>query len=316
MIGRRNGKPCCPSPEFSMIKYLQERVFEKLSSLRGPAAYWNQHLVPVSDWKTSRDSLSHFHWRNAQYPGYIDLMPVNAGDGLTVLDYGCGPGNDLVGFAEYSNTKRLIGADVSRSALTVAENRLKLHNKTPEFVLIDEKDNSISIESESVDLVHSSGVLHHVLNLGSALAELHRVMKPDAKLQIMVYNYNSVWLHLYVAYMLQIAQRRYANMSVREAFRRTTDGADCPIAHCYTPGAFVDLMSNAGFRGKCIGSSISIFELKRIHHRFDAIQNRALPEEHREFLGNLSFNRFGHPLYEDVVAGIGACFEFTKKGVK
>ena len=30
-------------------------------------------------------------------------MPVNQADGLVVLDYGCGPGNDLVGFGHFSN---------------------------------------------------------------------------------------------------------------------------------------------------------------------------------------------------------------------
>ena len=61
----------------------------------------------------SRTIFGAFPLRNSIYPGYIELMPVNQADGLVVLDYGCGPGNDLVGFGHFSNPKKLIGADVS-----------------------------------------------------------------------------------------------------------------------------------------------------------------------------------------------------------
>ena len=71
-----------------------------------------------------KDSLNYFKWRNSQYPGYIELMPVSNQDGKIVLDYGCGPGNDLVGFAEFSNVKELIGVDVSKPALELAEKRI------------------------------------------------------------------------------------------------------------------------------------------------------------------------------------------------
>ena len=61
--------------------------------------YWTRHNVTVHHPFTSvEDSLNQLEFRNQQYPGYIDLLPVSGKDGMAVLDYGCGPGHDLVGF--------------------------------------------------------------------------------------------------------------------------------------------------------------------------------------------------------------------------
>src|ERR1700735_2639473 len=90
--------------------------------------YWKGHNVTLHRTFSSPEaSLADFHWRNAQYFGYIDLMPVSSADGLTVLDFGCGPGYDLVGFASQSRPQRLIGIDVSQSSLAEAKSRLELH---------------------------------------------------------------------------------------------------------------------------------------------------------------------------------------------
>ena len=56
------------------------------------------------------ESLTYLRWRNDQYFGYLELMPVHSQDGRVVLDFGCGPGHDLVGFATSSKPARLIGA--------------------------------------------------------------------------------------------------------------------------------------------------------------------------------------------------------------
>ena len=110
-------------------------------------------------------SLNHFEWRNSQYPGYIELMPVKNYDNKVVLDYGCGPGNDLVGFSEFSNPKELIGADVSKPSLELAKKRLLLHRKDVRLLHLEEKENKILLADNSIDLIHSSGVLHHCKNL-------------------------------------------------------------------------------------------------------------------------------------------------------
>lgn len=288
------------------------RMRLKAAALRGSAAYWTGHMVAHDDWANAEDSIEHFLWRNAQYPGYIELMPVTGADGLVVVDYGCGPGNDLVGFSEFSKPLRLIGIDVSETALLTSKKRLALHGKSAELVHIQEIQNIIPIESNTVDLVHTSGVLHHANNLEAAIAEIHRILKPGGTLHVMVYNYDSLWLHLYTAYVLQIEEGLYRELPVLDAFRRTTDGPECPISHCYRPIDFVSFVTDRGFNGVFSGAAISLTELNLLPKRYQAMQNRNLSREHRDFLYNLTFDKAGYPLINGAVAGINACYKFTK----
>jgi ubiquinone/menaquinone biosynthesis C-methylase UbiE len=297
------------------IKNAKRYIREKLASHSGSASYWTSHMVPVDEWHDAKSSMEHFLWRNAQYPGYIDLMPVHGADGLVVVDYGCGPGNDLVGFSEFSKPMNLIGIDVSETALATSKKRLALHDKSAKLIHIKEDVNAIPLESDSVDLVHSSGVLHHAKNLEAALLEIRRILKPNGKFQVMVYNYDSLWLHLYTAFIIQIELNKYKNDSILDAFRQTTDGADCPISHCYRPNDFLKIVENLGFNGKYKGSSISLLELEMLPKRFDAIRSRSLSKEHRDFLSTLQFDQSGFPITNGMVAGIGACYEFSKINV-
>ena len=274
-----------------LIKLLRLMFFkttDKSLQNKGSAEYWTEHLVPHEDWPNAKESLDHFLWRNAQYPGYIDLMPVDGVTGLTVLDYGCGPGNDLVGFHRSSNPARLIGIDVSTRALAVARRRARLHEFNVDLIHIEDELNQIPLEDNTVDLVHSSGVLHHVRNIEATLAEIKRIMKQDAKLQVMVYNYESLWLHLYTAYIHQIENGLYSELPLLDAFRRTTDGAECPISSCYRPHEFLDLVVSLGFNGRFKGAAISLLVLELLPKRFPAIRNRRLGQEPRDFLSSLT----------------------------
>jgi len=183
--------------------------------------YWTGHNVTLHRTFSSPEvSLADFHWRNAQYFGYIDLMPVAGADGLTVLDFGCGPGYDLVGFASQSRPRRLIGIDVSQSSLAETRTRLALHGAEPELHRHDVLQAPLPLSNASVDLVHSSGVLHHMPTIEPALKELRRVLKPGGRAQFMVYHTDSLWLHLYVAYERQLVRRIDHNLDLLDAFQK------------------------------------------------------------------------------------------------
>ena len=240
-------------------------------------------------------------------------MPVNCANDLVVLDYGCGPGNDLVGFSEFSKTAKLIGADVSSTALVAAKKRCELHKKNIELIKLDENSNLIPLSANSVDLVHSSGVLHHVKVLNNVLSEIHRILKPGGTFQVMIYNYNSIWVHLYVAYVIQIKEKKYSNLPILDAFRRSTDGPHCPISRCYSPHDFLDIVCTHGFNGSYKGSSISLHELSLLPMLKEAILNQNLGIKHRDFLSAITFDKMNTPVYNKNIAGISACFKFTKK---
>ncbi len=270
-------------------------------------------MVATRSFGSPEDSLEHFHWRNAQYPGYIDLMPVSGQDEKVVVDYGCGPGNDLVGFSVFSNPSKLYGMDVSAQALQVASKRLELHETSVELLQLDEVENKLPIEDDSVDYIHTSGVLHHCLNLDRILDEFHRILKPTGQLSVMIYNSESVWFHLYVGYIWKLKWKRNKDLSTREAFRLTTDGKECPIAKCYEKNEFMEIVSKAGFTGSHTGNAMSLHELGCMERRFDALADRRYPSEHRDFISNLTFDPRGFPMHKGDIAGINACFTFSKQ---
>ena len=141
--------------------------------------YWTSYNVTLHhQFKAAEESLEFFHWRNAQYFNYIELIPVKGFDDMTVLDFGCGPGNDLVDFTVYSKPKRLIGIDISPSSLAEAEaaSELKLHNSPAKLVRLDPLASRLPFESGVFDHIHTSGVLHHAPNLGVLLDELLRIL--------------------------------------------------------------------------------------------------------------------------------------------
>lgn len=280
------------------------------------AQYWTEHNVTAHRRFASRgESLDYFHWRCDQYPGYLDLMPVVGFDGARVLDYGCGPGHDIVGFAEYSRTTRLVGADVSAASLAEAQARLALHGAAAELVAIDPMDERLPFDEASFDYIHASGVLHHVAALDATLRELRRVLHPQGRMRVMVYNYDSVWLHLYVAYVLRLRDRTIdAQLPIRAAFARSTDGPDCPIANCYTAGEFATIAGRAGFNCTPVGVACSLFEMQLAATTlFEACMDQSLEAEHRKFLLTLDYDRSRRPHRAGVPAGIDLVLELVPR---
>jgi ubiquinone/menaquinone biosynthesis C-methylase UbiE len=276
-----------------------------------PRDYWTHYTVAQEPHASREASLAFLSWRNHQYLGYKELMPTSGAQGLVVLDYGCGPGNDLVGFWEQSRPKRLIGMEVSPTALELSRKRLALHHANVELMEVAEGDVPIPLEDACVDLVHCSGVLHHTPNPDYILREFHRVLRPGGRAQVMVYNYDSLWLHLYADYLFRAAHNLDASVSALDAFRASTDGLGVPISVCYKPAQFARLAETAGFRVHHRGNSISCEEMIWLNQRYEALRDRRLPEESRQFLYELRFNEAGLPTYRGQVAGINSTFDLA-----
>lgn len=279
------------------------------------ARYWTEHNVTLHKSFGSRtESIDYFHWRCDQYPGYLDLMPVRGLDDCEVLDYGCGPGHDLVGFSEYSRPSRLVGVDVSSSSIAEARKRLELHPASRvELTCIAPDSTSLPFEDGSFDYIHSSGVLHHVPDLQSVLTELRRLLRPQGRMRVMVYNRDSLWMHLYVAYILRLRDKTIpADLPIDQAFTRSTDGPECPIANCYTAESFAREAASAGLACRTVGVACSLFEMQQCQQsRYQACMDQALERGHREFLLALTFDERGTPVYQGLPAGIDLVLELT-----
>ena len=281
-------------------------------------AYWSRHTVNSKPFATAEDSARYLEWRTSVYPKLREYMNLyGEHDGEVVLDYGCGPGNDLTGFAIHTRAAKVIGIDVSPKALALAAHRLALHGVPPgraELIHSSDSLSRVPLADGSVDYVNCAGVLHHTSDPQSILAEFYRVMRPGARGCVMVYNADSLWLHLFTAYERMIVQKMFRGMDVYEAFSRNTDGTECPIARCYRAPEFAALCEGAGFECEYVGGYLSDVELDSYRtYAKAALRDARLAEEHKQFISGLSFDAEGLPLHEGKHAGIGGVYDLYKR---
>jgi SAM-dependent methyltransferase len=276
-------------------------------------AYWGRHTVNSTPFRSAGESLRYLAKRSEEYPLFERLMELEADHSRdVVLDYGCGPGNDIVGFAVRGKARRVIGMDVSMRALLLARSRVALHgldSTRVELIQVSDGEPGLPLDAGAVDYLYCEGVLHHTSHPEAILSELARVLRPGGRGHIMVYNRNSLWFHLYTAYVRQIVQGDLAGLSVDEAFQRNTDGDDCPIARAYLPEDFASLCRAAGFGVSYLGGYFARQELELFKTTLAAaLADARLAEEQREFLRGLTVDPDGYPRYEDNYAGIGGVF--------
>jgi SAM-dependent methyltransferase len=279
--------------------------------------YWGRHTVRAPGFANRRSSKRYLEWRFAEYPLFRELTGLwGRHDGEVLLDYGCGPGNDLTGLAIHTGARRLIGIDVSERALALASQRLSLHGVDQgrvQLIHVADGDPGLPLEAESVDYAQSLGVIHHTSDPAAVLRQLHRVLKPGGTGCVMVYNRNSVWLHLYTAYERMIREGAFPGLDVEEAFARNTDGPDCPISRCYRDEDFTSLCQGAGFESRYAGGYLSRRELRSLRESWvAAIADGHLGDEHRDFLRALTFDAAGLPMYRGYHAGIGGVYHLRK----
>ncbi|PKK89216.1 MAG: hypothetical protein CVV64_15530 [Candidatus Wallbacteria bacterium HGW-Wallbacteria-1] len=303
------------------IKALVKRLRHRLDFLSSNynvsnTQFWTrENVTSHRSFKTRQESLDYLHWRNSKYLFIEKLMPLSGHDGLRILDYGCGPGHDAVGFAEFSTPLEVIGVDISASSLAEAGKRLKLHDAScVRLMKIEDNTAALPFPDSHFDLIHSAGVLHHTPNIMEILRELRRVMKPNGRMRVMVYNYDSVWVHLYVAWYLQVNSGIDSHLSLADAFRRSADGIHCPIGRCYRPAEFMGLCESCGFTTEFMGSAVSTLEMIHLPQRPRAIADLNLAPEHRDFLRELTFDAHGLPMINGHYAGIDGVFELRLKG--
>ena len=95
--------------------------------------------------------------------------------GRTVLDYGCGNGENSLPLAVRG--ARVIGLDVSDDLLALARQRLSLHGVESRATFLVASAHEIPLPDNSVDAVMGIAILHH-LDLARSASEIHRVLKP------------------------------------------------------------------------------------------------------------------------------------------
>lgn len=281
-------------------------------------AFWTGHTVRDEPFRSKEESIQALKSRNEHYPLFAELMNTwGDHENEVVLDYGCGPGYDLVGFLLYSKAKQVIGMDVSPKALSLARHHLSFHNEIDlsrvRLVRIMESEGKIPLPDQSVDYIFCSGVLHHTTDPLAIMKEFNRVLKKNGKARIMVYGRDSLWVHLYVAYQEKVLYKKYYGLNIEQAFARTADGGNCPYARCYRPTDFLALAAAAGFKGDYLGGYLSQFELGLFRkYGREPLNNPSLASESRHFLQELQIDEKGFPCFQGKYAGLSSVYLLTK----
>ncbi len=107
----------------------------------------------------------------------------------SMVELGCGQGVDAAAIIQ--NLKpgaSYLGMDLSSESIRRCEERsLQLGLSQCEFQVGDISDLS-AIPSESMDFVYSMGVIHHTGKNEQVIREIHRILKPEGKGYIFLYN--------------------------------------------------------------------------------------------------------------------------------
>ncbi len=99
--------------------------------------------------------------------------------GDTVVDLGCGAGNDVFVARQLTGENgRVIGIDFAEEMLTKAkQNREKLGYRNVEFYISDIEE--LLLDTETSDVVISNCVLNLVPDKEKAFGEIYRILKPE-----------------------------------------------------------------------------------------------------------------------------------------
>lgn len=292
------------------------------------SSYWSGYTVHEDWFISAEESYEYCLERFNMYPQFREFSEMDRDHSDDcILDYGCGPGNDMVWFMLNCKAKQVIGMDVSEKALRNTQFRLALHNvksSNAKLIQIGETESRIPLEENSIDFVNCQGVLMHTSNPVKIVEEFYRVLKKEKVDQkscanIMIYNKDSIWYHLYAAYYLRFVDNRFLadlgkdrvnGMTVDDVFGCSTDGLDCPRAVCWTEKEFISILQQAGFgkieyQGDYPNSLEPAIAQKYIDQ---AMGDSRLEENHKNFLRKVSFNEEGYPLYNGKLCCVGGVY--------
>lgn len=315
--------------EMRYQQYKNENLLVKIeeygdNTVNSIDSYWNEHTVKSYSFVSATESLDYNNKVFKMYPMLKEMSGSTLNrDGQIILDYGCGPGRDLINYSISSNLKSIIGIDVSYKSLKLSQYRLALHNiQNARLIHKDDSDYTIPLENESVDFVNCQGVLMHTSNPEAILSEFFRVLKKESEhrfcASIMVYNKDSIYYHLYIAYYCRFVDNTALcdvreiteKDNINELFRVSTDGINCPASKCYTKDEFTEMCLKAGFKNvEYMGAYFDSFENALAEKYLEiALKDEKLEECHKEFLRKVTFDNDGYAVNGDFHCGVHSVY--------
>lgn len=144
------------------------------------------------------------------------IFPYEEMRGRDVLEVGCGMGCMAMNWAQHG--AHITAIDLNEVSIEQSRRRFDAFGLSGIFRLADAE--CLPFENDRFDYAYSWGVLHHTPGTAAAIEEMRRVLKPGARIGIMLYHRNSFlyrytiefiegWLHLEKHFLngLELASR-------------------------------------------------------------------------------------------------------------
>lgn len=166
---------------------------------------WEKRLAesehkPVFEY--DREALVRYVEKGAEYQKEINSVmadiPAGTLKNRVALNIGCGAGDEAL-LLTYGGAS-CIAMDITSQAARATE--YLIHKIGGDGIGIQADTRFIPLETSSVDVVYSSGVLHHSPEIARSIAEIHRVLKPGGKAYIMLY---ATWSVLFIQMRLMLS---------------------------------------------------------------------------------------------------------------
>jgi SAM-dependent methyltransferase len=118
-------------------------------------------------------------------------IPVEALDGMVMLDAGCGNGSQSVAYTQFG--VEVVALDLSSGLEHGQAYRHVYEGARPDLVHFVQGDlQSPPLAPGTFDLIHSTGVLHHTPDTQATFRRLCPLLKPDATFYVWLYSYEPV----------------------------------------------------------------------------------------------------------------------------
>ncbi|MGB5080354.1 MAG: class I SAM-dependent methyltransferase [Burkholderiales bacterium] len=270
-------------------------------------AYWNSR--PCDSDLSDRDWLSREYFldierrRYGLQPHIPEIISRIDWSGKRVLEIGAGVGTDARTIIGKGGV--YTGINVDRGSTDAASQALRAFSLPGTVLECDAT--SLVFPDSTFDFVYSFGVLHHIPEVGKAVSEIHRVLRPGGELLVMLYNRSSINYAVEIMFARKVGLRmlslpgaaallqwmgfpreklerhkelgrRQGRVTREEWLSRNTNGPDNPYARVYDSAGATDLLS--AFR-------IETNEVYFFDHRHWGALGRLLPRSVCGALGRL-----------------------------
>lgn len=148
------------------------------------------HLLAMGDDTLSRkiaeaNRARYTSWRNHRNL-WVDVLGLAATVDKDVLDYGCGVGAEALVYADAGN--RVTVADIVPDNVTLAARVLRIHGQEVGTALISDAAPLTDLPAGSFDVIHCSGVLHHIPWARETVEHFAELLRPGGEVRLMLYS--------------------------------------------------------------------------------------------------------------------------------